>query len=216
MWGNHFGSLLNSITNDSCNNVVQTSVNSIQYYNTTDFYCYVSIIGILMNKLPCNSAAGFDGVRAEHLFYCSSRINPHLSIFFNMCLTHGHLPVSCLKTVISPVIKNTIADVSDANNYRPIDVSTIFSKLFEHVILHFISFHLQTSDNQFGFKAKHGTDLCAFLLKQSIASYVNQNTPVYAAFLDASKAYDRVNHAVLFKKLIAHDVPMCFVRLLQF
>ena len=39
MWGNHFGSLLNSITNDSCNNVVQTSVNSIQYYNTTDFYC---------------------------------------------------------------------------------------------------------------------------------------------------------------------------------
>ena len=53
-------------------------------------------------------------------------------------------------------------------------------------------------------------------MKQSIASYVNQNTPVYAAFLDASKAYDRVNHAVLFKKLIARDVPMCFVRLLQF
>ena len=62
MWGNHFGSLLNSIANDSCNNVVQTSVNSIQYYNTTDFYCDVFIIGISINKLPCNSAAGFNGV----------------------------------------------------------------------------------------------------------------------------------------------------------
>ena len=129
-----------------------------------------------------------------------------------MCLTHGHLPVSCLKTVILPVIKNTNADVSDVNNYRPIAVSTIFSKLFEHVILQFISSHLQTSDNQLGFKAKHGTDLCAFLLKQSIASYVNQDTPVYAAFLDASKAYDRVNHAVLFKKIIAHNVLMCFAQ----
>ena len=29
-------------------------------------------------------------------------------------------------------------------------------------------------------------------------------------------SYDRFNHAVLFKKLIARDVPMCFVRLLQF
>ena len=86
----------------------------------------------------------------------------------------------------------------------------------EHVILQFISSHLQTSENQFGFKAKHGTDLCTFLLKQTIASYVNQNTPVYGAFLDASKACDRVNYAVLFNKLIARDVPMCFVRLLQF
>ena len=84
MWGNHFGSLLKSITNDSCNNVVQTSVNSIQYYNTTDFYCDVSIIGISINKLPCNSAAGFDGISAEHLFYCSSRIKPYLSILFNV------------------------------------------------------------------------------------------------------------------------------------
>ena len=86
LWGNHFGSLLNSITNDSCNNVVQTSVNSIQYYNTTDFYCDFFIIVISINKLPCNSAAGFDGVSAEHLFYCSRRIKPYLSIF-SICVS---------------------------------------------------------------------------------------------------------------------------------
>ena len=58
--------------------------------------------------------------------------------------------------------------------------------------------------------------ISSLLLKQSVASYVNQNTPMYAAFLDASTAYDRVNQAVLFKKLSVRDMPMCFVRLLQF
>ena len=111
--------------------------------------------------------------------------------FFSICASHGYLPVSCLKTVISPVIKNINADVSDVSYYRSTAVSTIFPKLFEHVILYVISSRLQTSDNQFQFKAKHGADLCTFLLKQSIALYVNQNTLVYAAFLGASKAYDR-------------------------
>ena len=48
-----------------------------------------------------------------------------------------------------------------------------YATVFEHVIFPVKSSHLQTSDNQFGFKAKHGTDLCTFLLKQFIASYVN-------------------------------------------
>ena len=56
--------------------------------------------------------------------------------------------------------------------------------------------------NQFGFKAKVSSDMCVFTLKQLISSYHKQGSPVYCAFLDASKAFDRVNHYMLFKKLI--------------
>ena len=35
-------------------------------------------------------------------------------------------------------------------------------------------------------------------------------------FLDASKAFDRVNHAMLFCKLVARSVPGCLLRLLYF
>jgi len=41
--------------------------------------------------------------------------------------------------------------------------------------------------NQFGFKSEHRTDLYVFLLKQTVSNYVNRSTPVFAAYLDASK-----------------------------
>jgi len=44
--------------------------------------------------------------------------------------------------------------------------------------------------------------------------YVSKDTLVFSAFLDASKAFDRTNHNLLFAKLIKRNVPMCTVRLL--
>lgn len=58
--------------------------------------------------------------------------------------------------------------------------------------------------------------MCVFLLKQVISSYVLHKSPVYATFIDASKAFNRVNHGKLFQKLEARNVPTCFVRLLKY
>ena len=41
-----------------------------------------------------------------------------------------------------------------------------------------------------------------FLLKQTIAQYSHNGSPVFVDFLDASKAFDKVNHSELFKKLL--------------
>ena len=60
--------------------------------------------------------------------------------------------------------------------------------------------HLVTSDNQFGFKQKHSTDLCISTVKSILHYYNYCNSPVYTCFLDASKAFDRVNHWTMFKK----------------
>ena len=62
---------------------------------------------------------------------------------------------------------------------------------------------LATTDNQFGFKPKHGTDMCIFLLKQTVSYYVNKDTPVVSAFIDASKAFDRTNHNLLWEGIKA-------------
>ena len=90
------------------------------------------------------------------------------------------------------------------------------SKIFELCIMRMIETHLVTSDNQFGFKREHGTDLCIYTVKSVIKYYNLHNSPVHTCFLDASKAYDRVNHWTLFKKLLDRSVHILVVRILMF
>ena len=95
-------------------------------------------------------------------------------------------------------------------------MATTISKLFEHFILFHIKPFLSSSDHQFEFKRGTGTDMYIFLLKQVISSYLQQVSPIFLVFLDASKAFDRVSHKLLLKKLLLRDVPPCFIRLLQY
>ena len=88
-----------------------------------------------------------------------------------MSLTHGYLPSVLIKTTIVPIVTNKAGNFSDSNNYRSIAIATITSKLPESVLLLKCSDYLTTCDNQFGFKASHGTDMCIYTLKEFIEHY---------------------------------------------
>jgi len=48
--------------------------------------------------------------------------------------------------------------MTDMSNYTSVAVATVVSKLLEHFIMPSISPFLGTTDNQFGYKAGHGTN----------------------------------------------------------
>ena len=73
--------------------------------------------------------------------------------------------------------------------------------------------YLNTTDNQFGFKKGHSTDHCIFALKIVIQYYKSKNSP---CFLDASKAFVRVTHWTLFRKLLNRGVPVVLIRILLY
>jgi len=96
----------------------------------------------------------------------------------------------CMHTVIVPICKNKNGDISDAGNYRPVSLATIISKLFEHTFCP-ASHHFWVQQTiSLASSQKLGTNMCIFLLKQTVF-YVSKDTPVFSAFLDTSKAFDR-------------------------
>ena len=76
--------------------------------------------------------------------------------------------------------------------------------------------NLFTSDYQFGSKQKHSTDLCIYTVKSIIQYHNYYNSPVYTCSLDASKAFDRINHWTMFKQIILRNVPVLLIRILCF
>ena len=91
--------------------------------------------------------------------------------------------------------------MSDKNNYRPITLSITIPKVFENVILHRLEEYLWTTNNQFGFKSGHSTDLCVYALTEFIEYLKRRSTSVHVVFIDGSKAFGKINHWVLFKKV---------------
>ena len=113
-----------------------------------------------------------------------------------------------IETIIVPIVKNKCGNLSDSNNYRPIALATIISKLFESAILLKCEMFLDTCLNQFGFKKGHSTDMCIYVLKEFIKFYRSRNTSVFVTFLDTSKAYDKIDHWQLFNKLRNIHAPV--------
>ena len=121
-----------------------------------------------------------------------------------------------MRTSIIPILKNKNGDTSAKSNYRPIAIVTAMSKIFELCLSRIMDVYLFTSDNQFGFKQKHSADLCIYTVKSIIQYYNYYSSPVYTCFLDASKAFDRINHWTMFKQLILRNVPSILIRILCF
>ena len=165
--------------------------------------------------LKGNKASGTDSVFAEHLKYAGAKIHVLLSVCFNACMVHGFLPSTITDTILVPIITDKAGNASSKANYRPIALTSVLSKVFETALLSKLESVFETSDYQFGFKSHHSTDLCIYTLREIVEYYKSHSTSFYICFMDASKAFDRVNHWTLFIKMIDSGMPPIFVRLIQ-
>ena len=180
-------------------NWVSRSVKSVHTIVT------MSEVNEVVKSLPSRKSSGIDHLNGESLKHADPLLCLLLSICYTCMFKHCYMPQSIINSVIVPLVKNKSGDLTDKNNYRPIESeseSSIASKVFEHIIILRLEEYLWTNDNQFGFKSGHSTDLCIYVLSEFIEYFKSRSTSVYVALLDASKAFDKISHWTLFRKLI--------------
>jgi hypothetical protein len=81
-------------------------------------------------------------------------------------------------------------------------------------ILHKFGSFFYSHDLQLGFKKGVGCGPAVFAVQETVKHFTDRGSTVYAAVLDATKAFDRVNHGLLFRKLQDRNVPPCLINTL--
>ena len=117
-------------------------------------------------------------------------------------------------TLIQPIIKGNNRDSSLSGSYCGIALTSCFSKVIELCVIEMYGECLLTSELQFGFKPGLSTTMCTGVLKAVVSRYLDGGSKVFGCLVDASKAFDTVDHTILLDKLLSRGLPnvmVCFL-----
>ena len=91
---------------------------------------------------------------------------------------------------VTPIHKK--GNTNDYNNYRPISVLNICSKILERAVHKQLTDHPEINDllskTQFGYRKNRSTELATILLSDNIRKAVNEGHLVGVLYVDLSKA----------------------------
>ena len=128
---------------------------------------------------------------------------PIVTRILNESLRSGIFPDSLKIARVVPIFKS--GDETDVNNYRPISVLPVLSKLFERVmynrVLNFFDHFNLLNINQFGFRKKKSTINAVMDNLGHIYEYLDKGKVCLSIFVDFKKAFDCVDHDILLTKL---------------
>ena len=170
----------------------------------------ISVNGVakLLHKLKTNKAAGPDGIPNMILKTLANNIAPALSEIFQVSLNTGKLPKDWLSANVTCAFKK--GDRHEAQNYRPISLTSVSCKTLEHIIFTHIISHLESQNIlthlNHGFRAGYSTETQLITTIHDLLTSFDSGKQIDLAILDFSKAFDTVPHDRLLQKLDKYGV----------
>lgn len=150
-----------------------------------------------------SNSSGCDTVTLQMIKLCIPAILTYITHIINCCLESGYFPSTWKQTIICPIPK--VKNPTNINDLRPISLVPVLSKILEKVI--YIQLEEYFNENQIipshqsGFRSGHSTTTALINISDSILKSIDNKLAAVSVFLDFSKAFDRVNHALLCNKL---------------
>ena len=156
--------------------------------------------------LDSSKASGPDSIPVVVLKNCEPELLHILAELFHKCLKESCFPDCWKVSLVVPVFKN-FGETSTAKNYRPVNLLSVVSKVFEKLVNNRIVDHLEKfSDFQYGFRSSRSTADLLTVVSDRIARAFNRSGATRAVAIDISKAFDRVWHTGLLHKLKSYGI----------
>ena len=148
-------------------------------------------------------APGQDGITANNIKCITDHIAAPLTHIVNLSFEQGIFPEELKTASVTPLYK--AKDPMLFNNYRPISLLSVFSKIIERLMYNRLSIlinkHKFFNKYQFGFRNNHSTFMALIILIENLLTALDNGNCAVGIFLDFQKAFDTVDHNILLDKL---------------
>ena len=155
------------------------------------------------SQMDNNKSIGPYSIPVPLLKILKTHISPLISSLINDSFLCGIFPRKLKLAKVTPVFKKGFRQ--DKDNYRPISVLSIFSKIFEEAMFKRLYGYLESCNIlyplQFGFRQKCSTNHALIQITESIRNSTDNNEFGCGIFIDLKKAFDTVNHFIILSKL---------------
>lgn len=153
--------------------------------------------------LSVNKSMGLDGIPARFLRDGAEVLKLPITFIINCSISEGKVPEELKEAKVKPLYKKN--DRLKAENYRPVSILSIVSKILERAVYTQLESFL-TENNllyelQSGFRGSYSTDTCLIHLIDHIKSQTSKGLFTGMVLLDLQKAFDTVDHQILCEKL---------------
>ena len=161
-----------------------------------------------INEIDPYSATSDQDILAKVIKECKENICVPIDIIWKRSFHSETIPPACKTQFISPIFKKGYRTYPE--NYRPISLTSHFIKIFERVIRQRMVKFLE--ENSILSSTQHGFRKGRSCLTQLLAHYdrimqnLNSGQETDVIYLDYAKAFDKVDHNTLLKKLHRYGI----------
>ena len=174
-----------------------------------DFFVTEKEIESAINEIKNHSACPQNAIPAVILKNCKYSLSFPLKMFFQKSFDQGLVPKSYKTQQIIPLFKKGMK--TDPKNYRPISITSHIIKILERVIRTKLVKYFETNSilnsNQHGFRKSRSCITQLISHTTNILENLVNGNEVDVIYLDYSKAFDKIDHAILIQKLKLLQLP---------
>ena len=168
----------------------------------------VSEVFVELKKLKRKKAAGPDKLLPGFLKDIAIIIAKPLAHVINLSIATGIVPSDFKIGLITLVYKS--GPKNNMDNYLPITVLPVCSKIFEQCICKQLTDFLESnnllSNHQFGFRSNRNTESAVTLFTDHIQKSMNDGKLTSSIFIDLSKAFDTMSYAQILENLLSTGI----------